>query len=76
MTFLNWAMLAGMAVVAIPIIIHLLNRRRATVVDWGAMRFLLDSLTSRRWSWRWPGRSCRAARRFPGRWCCRRSLRP
>lgn len=48
MTFLNWAMLAGMAAVAIPIIIHLLNRRRATVVDWGAMRFLLDSLTSRR----------------------------
>jgi len=48
MTFLNWAMLAGLAAVAIPIIIHLLNRHRATIVDWGAMRFLLDSLTMRR----------------------------
>ncbi len=47
-TFLNWAMLAGLAAVAIPILIHLLNRRRATVVDWGAMRFLLASLTMRR----------------------------
>jgi hypothetical protein len=47
MTFLNWAMLAGLAAVAIPIIIHLLNRQRATVVDWGAMRFLMDSMTSR-----------------------------
>ncbi len=48
MTFLNWAMLAGLAAVAIPIIIHLLNRHRATIVDWGAMRFLLESLTMRR----------------------------
>jgi len=48
MTFLNWAMLAGLAAVAIPIIIHLLNRQRATVVDWGAMRFLFQSLTMRR----------------------------
>ncbi len=47
MTFLNWAMLAGLVAVAIPIIIHLLNRQKATVVDWGAMRFLLDSLTAR-----------------------------
>jgi len=47
MTFLNWAMLAGLAAVAIPILIHLLNRQKATVVDWGAMRFLLESLTSR-----------------------------
>ena len=48
MTFLNWAMLAGLVAVAIPIIIHLLNRQRATIVDWGAMRFLLESLTMRR----------------------------
>jgi len=48
MTFLNWAMLAGLVAVAIPIIIHLLNRHRATLVDWGAMRFLLESLTMRR----------------------------
>jgi len=46
--FLEAAMLAGLAAVAIPIIIHLLNRQRATIVDWGAMRFLLASLTMRR----------------------------
>ncbi len=48
MTFLNWAMLVGLAAVSIPIIIHLLNRQRARIVDWGAMRFLLASLASRR----------------------------
>jgi hypothetical protein len=37
----------GLVAVAIPILIHLLNRRKATLVDWGAMRFLLESLTSR-----------------------------
>lgn len=47
MTFLNAIMLAGMAAVAIPIIIHILNRRRAHVVDWGAMQFLEESLASR-----------------------------
>jgi len=47
MTFLNWSILAGLAAVAIPILIHLLNRRRARVVDWGAMRFLMASLASR-----------------------------
>jgi len=47
MTFLNWIMLSGLAAVAIPILIHLLNRSRARVVDWGAMRFLEASLASR-----------------------------
>ena len=47
MTFLNWAMLAGLVAVSIPIIIHLLNRRKAELIDWGAMRFLLDSLAAR-----------------------------
>jgi hypothetical protein len=37
----------GLVAVAIPILIHLLNRQKATLVDWGAMRFLLESLTSR-----------------------------
>ena len=30
----------GLAGVAIPVVIHLLNRRRTTVIDWGAMQFL------------------------------------
>ncbi len=47
MTFLNWIMLSGLGAVAIPILIHLLNRSRARVVDWGAMRFLEASLASR-----------------------------
>ncbi|MCD6304282.1 MAG: BatA domain-containing protein, partial [Planctomycetes bacterium] len=47
MTFLNWFMLAGLAGLAVPIIIHLLNRSRARVVDWGAMRFIEASLASR-----------------------------
>lgn len=47
MTFLNQLMLWGLLGVAIPILIHLLNRRRATVVEWGAMRFLMASMASR-----------------------------
>lgn len=46
--FLNLAMLAGLAAVAIPILIHLLHRRRYQVVDWGAMQFLQLSETTRR----------------------------
>jgi hypothetical protein len=34
------AMLWGLLGVAIPVVIHLLNRRRVTTVDWGAMQFL------------------------------------
>jgi hypothetical protein len=35
------AVTAGAAAVALPIIIHLLNRRRYRIVTWAAMRFLL-----------------------------------
>jgi len=48
MTFLNLPILLGLTGVAIPILIHLFNRRHAKIVDWGAMQFLLTSLTSRR----------------------------
>jgi hypothetical protein len=41
-------MLLGLAVLAIPPLIHLLNRRRYDVVDWGAMRFLQVSEVTRR----------------------------
>jgi hypothetical protein len=46
--FLNILMLAGLSAVAIPPLIHLLNRRRYDVVDWGAMQFLQISDTTRR----------------------------
>jgi len=34
---------AGLAAVSVPILIHLLNKRRFRVVDWAAMDFLLDA---------------------------------
>jgi len=40
MSFLNSIMLAGMAAVAVPIIIHLLNRRKFKTVTWAAMKFV------------------------------------
>ncbi len=45
---LNAAMLLGLAGVAIPVVIHLLNRRNDPVVDWGAMQFLEFSPRERR----------------------------
>lgn len=44
MSFLNPALLMGAAALAIPIIVHLLNRRRFKRVKWAAMRFLQVSL--------------------------------
>ncbi len=38
----------GLGLVSLPIIIHLLNRRRFRVLDWAAMRFLLDSIRKNR----------------------------
>ena len=37
---LNAAMLVGLLGAAVPVVIHLLNRRRDPIVDWGAMQFL------------------------------------
>ena len=40
-TFLNGGFLGALALVGLPIAIHLLNRRRFQIVRWGAMEFLL-----------------------------------
>lgn len=40
MSFLNPLLLFGMAAISVPIIIHLLNRRRFKKVIWAAMRFV------------------------------------
>lgn len=48
MLFLNTWLLLGLLAVAIPVIIHLLNRRSARFMEWGAMLFLQDSFTSRK----------------------------
>ena len=47
MTFLNMVMLAGLGLIAIPILIHLLNRRQPKRLDWAAMRFLAASMAAR-----------------------------
>lgn len=44
MGFLNPFLLFGLAAVSIPIIIHLLNRRKFRKVVWAAMRFLKTSV--------------------------------
>lgn len=44
MSFLNPLMLAGLAAVSVPIIIHLLNRRKFQKVVWAAMRFIQISV--------------------------------
>lgn len=48
MTFLNPLILFGLLAIAIPIIIHLLNRSKPRPIEWGAMQFLLASMTARR----------------------------
>ncbi len=48
MSFLNPALLAFASAVAVPILIHLLNRRRFQRVTWAAMRFVRASLERNR----------------------------
>jgi hypothetical protein len=48
MSFLNPLLLAGMGAIAIPIVIHLLNKRHPERVVWGAMRFLQTSVEQNR----------------------------
>lgn len=40
--------LAGVALLSVPIIIHLLNRRRYRIQDWAAMQFLLAAMRKNR----------------------------
>ena len=48
MEFVNGWMLLGLLAVAIPVVIHLLNRKSARTVQWGAWRFLKSSVLQRR----------------------------
>lgn len=48
MTFLNSALLFGLFALIVPLLVHLLNRRRFEVVDWAAMQFLRISKKTRR----------------------------
>ena len=38
----------GLGGISIPIVIHILNRRRFKIVDWAAMRFLLEAMRKNR----------------------------
>ena len=40
--------LAGMACASVPVLLHLLNRRRFRVVEWAAMQFLREALQRNR----------------------------
>ena len=47
--FLNAIMLAGLAAAAVPVVVHLISKRKFDVVEWGAMQFLeLGRRTRRR----------------------------
>ena len=48
MLFQNMWLLLGLLAVAVPVIIHLLNRQTARTVQWGAIQFLLDSIINRK----------------------------
>jgi hypothetical protein len=46
--FANAALLYGLAAASVPILLHLLNRRRHREVTWAAMRFLLAAMRKNR----------------------------
>jgi hypothetical protein len=50
-TFLSSFFLWALPLAAIPIVIHLLHRRRRQVVRWGAMQLLLESVPDKRRIW-------------------------
>jgi hypothetical protein len=47
----NVGVLLGLGVLALPVLIHLLSRRRHVVIDWAAMQFLPAGHASRRRRW-------------------------
>ncbi len=52
MSFLSSLFLWGLPLASVPVIVHLLNRRRRHVLQWGAMQFLLEAVPRRRRIWR------------------------
>jgi hypothetical protein len=47
-SFVHPGILAGLGLASLPIIIHILNRRRFKVMDWAAMEFLLKAAVRNR----------------------------
>ena len=55
-------MLLGLSGVLIPIILHMMRRQSAKPLDWGAMRFLFDTVAMRRRRMEWEDMLLMAAR--------------
>ena len=53
MTFLAAPLLFGLALAGLPVLIHLLNRRRFQVVDWAPMRYLKLTIRSNKRRMQW-----------------------
>lgn len=47
MTFLSTAFLFALPLIAAPVLLHFFDRRRNTVIEWGAMEFLLEASTKK-----------------------------
>jgi hypothetical protein len=62
MLFLNPWLLAGLLGATLPIIIHLVRQQAAKPVEWGAMRFLFDTISIRRRKMEWEDLLLMAAR--------------
>lgn len=62
MLFLNPWLLFGLAGVLVPIILHMMRRQSAKPLDWGAMRFLFDTVAMRRRRMEWEDMLLMAAR--------------
>lgn len=62
MLFLNPWLLAGLVGIGIPILIHLIRQQAAKPLDWGAMRFLFDTVSMRRRKMEWEDLLLMAAR--------------
>lgn len=52
MTFLNTILLWGAAAFLIPLLIHLLNKRKVQTVRWGAMHLLQEVMRQRKRKWK------------------------
>jgi hypothetical protein len=62
MLFLNPWLLLGLVGASIPIIIHLVRQQAAKPIEWGAMRFLFDTISVRRRRMEWEDLLLMAAR--------------
>ena len=47
MSFLSIAFLTALPLAAVPILLHLFDRRRNVVIEWGAMDFLMEAAAQR-----------------------------